>query len=97
MSNLLVANEDSFLEFEYNNKVSSHQEVLYTFCFYPGAHTTAVTNLLIVKCRIGAAVAFSVTMQVVASLLEQAINMFYNYNPTIHCTSTTVMMENHNG
>ena len=96
VSNLLVANEDNFLKYEYNNEVSSHQEVLYTFYFYP-THTTAVTGLLNVKCRIGAAVSFSVTMQVVASLLEQAINMFYNYNPTICCASTTVMMENHNG
>ena len=75
VSNLLVANEDNFLKYEYNNEVSSHQEVLYTFCFYPGAHTTAVTGLLTVKCRIGAAVAFSVTMQVTASLLEQAITV----------------------
>ena len=97
VSNLLVANKDNFLKYEYNNEVSSHQEVLYTFCFYPGAHTTAVTGLLTVKCRIRAAVSFSVTMQVAASLLEQAINMFYNYNPTIHSTYTTVMMENHNG
>ena len=52
------------------------------------------TQLLTVKYRIGAAVSFSVTMQVTASLLEQAINMF---TITIHCTSTTVMMENHNG
>ena len=87
VSNLLVANEDNFLKYEYTNEVSSHQEVLYTFCFYPGVHTTAVTGLLTVKCRIGAAVSFSVTMQVVAFLLEQAINMFYNYNPTIHCAS----------
>ena len=67
VSNLLVANEDNFLKNEYNNEVSSHQKVLYTFCFYPGAHTTAVTSLLTVKCRIGAAVSFSVTMQVAAS------------------------------
>ena len=67
MSNLLVANEDNFLKYEYNNEVSSHQEVLYTLCFYPGAHTTAVIGLLTVKCRIGAAVSFSVTMQVAAS------------------------------
>ena len=66
VSNLLVANEDNFLKYEYNNEVSSHQEVLYTFCCYPGAHTiTAVTSLLTVKCRIGAAVSFPVTMQVV--------------------------------
>ena len=96
VSNLLVANEDNFLKYEYNNEVSSHQEVLYLFCFYL-AHTTALTSLLTVKCRIRAAVLFSVTMQVVASLLEQAINMFYNFNPTIHCASTTVIMENHNG
>ena len=38
VSNLLVATEDNFLKYEYNNEVSSHQEVLYTFCFYPGAH-----------------------------------------------------------
>ena len=81
MSNLLVANEDNFLKYEYNNEVSSHQKVLYAFCFYPGAHTNAVTSLLIVKYRIGAAVSFSVTMQVAASLLEQAINMFYNHHP----------------
>ena len=67
VSNLLVANEDNFLKCEYNNEVSSHQEVLYTFCFYPGAYTTAVISWLTVKCRIGAAVAFSVTMQVAAS------------------------------
>ena len=67
VSNLLVANEDNFLKYEYTNEVSSHQEVLYTFCFYPGAHTTAVTSLLTVKCRIGAVVSFSVTMQVAAS------------------------------
>ena len=64
-----MANEDNYLKYEYNNEVSSHQEVLYTFCFYPGAHTTAVTSLLTVhvKYRIGATVSFSVTMQVVAS------------------------------
>ena len=50
VSNLLVANEDNFLKYEYNNEVSSHQKVLYTFCFYPGAHTIAVTSLLTVKC-----------------------------------------------
>ena len=93
VSNLLVANEDNFLKYEDNNEVSSHQEVLYTFCFYPGAHTTAVTGLLTVKCRIGAPVLFSVTMQVAAS----AETSYYNYNPTIHCTYTTVIMENHNG
>ena len=97
VSNLLVANEDNFLKYEYDNEVSSYQKVLYTFCYYQGANTTAVTGFLTVKCRIGAAVSFSVTMQVVASLLKQAINMFYNYNPTIHCASTTVMMEKHNG
>ena len=62
-----MANEDNFLKYEYTNEVSSHQEVFYTFCFYPGAHTTAVINLLTVKCRIGAAVLVSVTMQVAAS------------------------------
>ena len=75
VSNLLVANKDSFLKYEYNNEVGSHKEMLCTFCFYPGAHTTAVTGLLTVKCRIGVAVSFSITMQVAASLLEQAINM----------------------
>ena len=90
-----MANEDNFLKYEYNNEVSSHQEVLYAFCFYPGAHTIAVTSLLTVKYRIGAAVSFSVTMQVAASLLEQAINMFYNHHPVYFYT--TVMMENHNG
>ena len=53
VSNLLVANEDNFLKYEYNNEVSSHQEVLYTFCFYSGAHKTAVTGLLTVKCKLG--------------------------------------------
>ena len=76
-----MANEDNFLKYEYNNEVSSHQEVLYAFYFYPGAHTIAVISLLTVKCKIGAAVSFSVTMQIAASLLEQATNMFYNYNP----------------
>ena len=68
------------MKYEYTNEVSSHQEVLYTFCFYPGAHTTAVTSLLTVKCRIGAVVSFSVTMQVAASA-GKAINMFYNHHP----------------
>ena len=30
VSNLLVAYEDNFLKYEYNNEVSSHQEVLYS-------------------------------------------------------------------
>ena len=94
VSNLLVANEDNFLKYEYNNEVSSHQEVLYTFCFYPGAHTTAVTSLLAVKCRIGAAVSFSVTMQVEHLCWNKLLICF---TITIQCTSTTVMMENHNG
>ena len=33
VSNLLVANKDTFLKYEYNNEVSSHKEVLYTFAF----------------------------------------------------------------
>ena len=89
-----MANKDNFLKYEYNNEVSSHQEVLYTFCFYPGAHTTAVTSLLTVKCRIGAAVAFSVTMQVATSLLEQAITI--TTPPSTVPIHATVIMENHN-
>ena len=62
----------------YNNEVSSHNEVSFT-----------------VKCGIVAVVSFSVTMQVAASLLEQAIYMFYSLPSTV--LSTTVTMENHNG
>ena len=92
-----MANKDNFLKYEYNNEFSSHKEMLCTFCFYPEAQTTAVISLLTEKCRIGDAFSLSVTMQVASSLVEQAVNMFYNYNLTIHRTSTTVTMENHNG
>ena len=62
-----MANKGKFLKYEYNNEGNSHKEMLCTFCFYPGAHTTAVISLLSVKCRIGAAVLFSVIMQVAVS------------------------------
>ena len=56
--------------------------MLCTICFYPGAqHTTAVISLHTVKCGIEAAVSFSVTMQVAALLLEQAINMYTTRHP----------------
>ena len=54
VSGLFVANKDNFLKYEYNNEVSSHKEMLRTFCFYPEAHTTALISLLTVKCGIGA-------------------------------------------
>ena len=79
----------------YNNGVSSHKEVLYILCFYTEAHTAAVISLLTVKCGSVAVVSFSVTMQVAASLLEQAIYMFYSLPSAV--LSTTVTMENHNG
>ena len=59
----------------------------YVFCFYPGAHTTTVISL--------STVSFSGTMQVAASLLEQAINIFYNLASTV--LSMTVTMKIHNG
>ena len=57
--------------------------MLCAFYFYPRANTTGVISLLTVKCGIGAADSFSVTMQVAASLLEHTINFL---QPTIHCT-----------
>ena len=49
-SDLLVTNKDKFLNMQlFNNKVSSHKEMLCTFCFYSGAHTTAVISLLTVN------------------------------------------------
>ena len=70
--------------------------MLRTFCFYPGAHTTAIISLLTVKCGNGAAVSlFSVTTQVAAILLEQTINMFYNPPSTV--LSTALTRENRNG
>ena len=57
--------------------------MLCTFWFYSGANTTAVISLLTVKYVIEAAASFSVTMQVAASLLEQAVNVL---QPAIHCT-----------
>ena len=81
MNNLLVANKDNFLKYEYNNEGSSHMEMLCTFRVYPREHTTAVISLLSVKCGIAAAVSFSVTMQVAVYLLEQAFNMFTTSHP----------------
>ena len=77
------------------HEVSSHKEMLCTICFYPGAqHTTAVISLLTVKYGIGAA-SFSVTMQVAALLLEQAINIYTTLHPLYFLQLLT--MENHNG
>ena len=58
LSNLLVANKDYFLNYEYNNEVSSHKEMLCIFCFYPAARTTTVISLFTVKCGIGVAFSF---------------------------------------
>ena len=70
-----------------NNEVSSTRNCMhYVFCFYPGAHTTAVINLR--------TIVFSGTMQVAASLLEQAINIFYNLASTVLSMSVTMKIHN---
>ena len=71
------------------NEVSSHKEMLCTFCLYPGTHTAAAISLA--TYGIGAAVSFSVTIQVATSLLEQAINT-YVLQPVIHCTVYTTSL-----
>ena len=93
-SNLIVANKDNFLKYEYSNEVSSHKEMLCTFYSDPGAYTTKVISAY---CEMwnGTTVSFSITMQVAVSMLEQVINMFNNWLSTV--LSITLTMKNHNG
>ena len=87
-----MANKDNFLKYEYNNEISSHKEMLCAFCFYPGPHTTAIISLLTMKYEVGAAISFSITMQVYSSISAgKAINVFYNPPSTV--LSTTITME----
>ena len=90
-----MANKGNFLKYEYNNEVSSHKKFTVHFAFiqeYTQLQYIYVISLLTAKCGVGAAVLASVTVKVAASLLEQAINIFYKL--TIHCTGA---MEKQNG